>query len=147
MAEARARLERERSLLAEIVESADDAIISKDLNGAVQSWNKGAEHLFGYTAAEMIGRQVTMLIPSERLHEEETILRMLRAGQRVDHFETVRVAKDGRRIDVSISVSPVHDADGNIIGAAKIARDIGDRKHLEAELERSRRKHAGPDTP
>ena len=147
VAEARARLERERSLLAEIVESADDAIISKDLNGAVQSWNKGAEHLFGYTAAEMIGRQVTMLIPSERLHEEETILRMLRAGQRVDHFETVRVAKDGRRIDVSISVSPVHDADGNIIGAAKIARDIGDRKHLEAELERSRRKHAGPDTP
>ena len=137
--EARVRLEHERFRLAEIVDSTDDAIVSKDLNGVVQSWNKGAEKLFGYTAEEMIGQSVTKLIPPEKLAEEDTILRLLRAGKRVDHFETVRIAKDGRRIDISASVAPIHDTQGRVIAAAKIARDIGDRKKLEADLERIRR--------
>jgi serine/threonine-protein kinase len=136
---ARVQLEHERFRLAEIVDSTDDAIVSKDLNGVVQSWNTGAEKLFGYTAEEMIGRSVTHLIPPEKLAEEDTILRLIRAGKSVDHFETVRIAKDGRRIDISASVSPIHDTQGRVIAAAKIARDIGDRKKLEADLERIRR--------
>jgi serine/threonine-protein kinase len=140
--EARAHLERERFRLAEIVDSADDAIVSKDLSGVVLSWNRGAEKLFGYTADEMVGKSVTKLIPPEKLREEEAILALLRAGKRVDHFETVRITKDGRRIDISASVSPIHDAHGQFIAAAKIARDIGDRKTLEADLERSRKELA-----
>lgn len=137
--EARARLEHERFRLAEIVDSTDDAIVSKDLDGVVQSWNRGAEKLFGYTAKEMVGRSVAELIPPEKLAEERKILTQLRAGKRVDHFETVRIAKDGRRIDISASVSPIHDAQGKVVGAAKIARDIGERKRLEADVERIRR--------
>ena len=137
--ETRVRLEQERFRLAEIVDSTDDAIVSKDLNGVVQSWNKGAEKLFGYSAEEMVGRSVTHLIPPEKLAEEETILSLMRAGKSVDHFETVRIAKDGRRIDISASVAPIHDTQGRVIAAAKIARDIGDRKKLEADLERTRR--------
>ena len=137
--EARSHLERERFRLAEIVDSADDAIVSKDLNGVVQSWNRGAEKIFGYTSEEMVGKSITKLIPPEKLPEEEAILNLLRTGKRVEHFETVRIAKDGRRIDISASISPIYDAHGQFVAAAWIARDIGDRKRLEADLERSQR--------
>ena len=116
--------------LAAIVESSDDAIVSKDLNGIVMSWNAGAERLFGYTADEMIGHSITKIIPSERLAEEAYVLSQLRAGLRVDHFETVRRTKSGEPIDVSLTVSPIRDAAGRVIGASKIARDISERKRL-----------------
>ena len=98
--------------LASIVESSDDAIVSKDLNGIISSWNKGAERLFGYSAAEVIGQSITILIPAEHQNEEETILKRIRSGQRVDHFETVRRRKDGSLIDISLTVSPVKNAQG-----------------------------------
>jgi PAS domain S-box-containing protein len=113
--------------LAAIVESCDDAIISKDLNGTIRSWNQGAERLFGYTADEAIGQSVMMLIPEERAEEEPEIVDRLRRGERIDHFESVRIAKDGRRIHVSLTISPVRDAAGRIVGASKVARDISDR--------------------
>jgi len=119
-----------------IVDSSDDAIISKSLNGIITSWNPAAERLFGYTAAEIIGRPISVLMPPERHDDMESILNRIRKGERVDHFETVRVSKEGRRIAVSLSVSPVKDAAGQIVGAAKIARDISARKFAEAERER-----------
>ena len=121
-------------MLAAIVESSDDAIISKTLEGIITSWNKGAERMFGYTAAEMIGVSLTVLIPPERQDEEPKILARIRAGERVDHFETVRVAKDGRRLDISVTISPLRDATGRIIGASKIARDITQQKQVQREL-------------
>ncbi|HEY8696124.1 MAG TPA: PAS domain S-box protein [Rhizomicrobium sp.] len=117
--------------LAAIVESSDDAIVSKDLNGVIASWNSGAERLFGYSADEVIGKPVTILIPEERHDEEPGILARLRRGERVDHYETIRRRKDGTLIDVSLTVSPVRDAQGNIVGASKIARDITERKRAE----------------
>ncbi|MGH9971461.1 MAG: PAS domain S-box protein [Pyrinomonadaceae bacterium] len=120
-------------LLAAIVESSDDAIISKDLNGVISSWNKGAERIFGYKADEVIGRSVTILIPPDRLDEERTILDRLRRGQPVDHFETIRQHKDGSLIDISLTTSPIRDEQGNIFGASKIARDIGETKRREEE--------------
>ena len=120
--------------LASIVESSDDAIVSKDLNGIISSWNKGAERLFGYSAAEVIGQSITILIPAEHQNEEETILKRIRSGQRVDHFETVRRRKDGSLIDISLTVSPVKNAQGDIVGASKIARDITERKRQEAQI-------------
>jgi PAS domain S-box-containing protein len=125
-----------QAMLAAIVDSADDAIVSKDLNATIMSWNTAAERIFGYTAEETIGRSITMLLPPERRHEEDIILATLRRGERIAHFETVRVRKDGRRIDVSISVSPIRDSTGAIVGAAKIARDITRRKEMEAERDR-----------
>jgi PAS domain S-box-containing protein len=119
--------------LAAIVDSADAAIIAKDLDGRIQSCNAAAERLFGYTADELIGREVRILIPAERQSEEDDILARVRRGERIDHFETVRVAKDGRRIDVSLTVSPVRDDSGRVIGASKIARDITQEKQAEAE--------------
>jgi PAS domain S-box-containing protein len=127
-----------RAQLAAIVESSDDAIVSKDLNGFIQSWNAGAERLFGYTAGEAVGRHITLLIPEERRFEEERILAALRRGDRVDHFETVRVAKDGRRLEISLSVSPVRDADGKIVGASKVARDVTERRRAERALAQQR---------
>jgi PAS domain S-box-containing protein len=121
--------------LAAIVESADDAILSKDLDGVIRSVNAAAERLFGYTAAELIGRPVTLLIPPERQDDEARILSSLRAGRRIDHYETVRVASDGRRIDVSLTVSPVFGPSGTIIGASKIVRDITERNRAAAERE------------
>ena len=118
-----------------IVESSDDAIISKALDGTIQSWNPAAERLFGYTAEEMIGRPISVLMPEERHDDMESILGRIRRGERVDHYETVRVSKAGRKIDVSLSVSPVRDASGRIVGAAKIARDISGRRRAEAERE------------
>jgi PAS domain S-box-containing protein len=130
------RAERNNRLLSAIVDSSDDAIISKDLNGTIMSWNSGAERLFGYTAAEAIGMSVTTLIPEDRLDEEPKILGRLRRGERVDHFETVRRKKDGTLLDISLTISPVRDAEGAIIGASKIARDITERKRAEAEVRR-----------
>jgi PAS domain S-box-containing protein len=124
--------------LASIVESSDDAIISKDLNGVVVTWNKGAERIFGYTVDEMVGKPIALLIPPERTDEEPEILARLRRGERIDHYETVRVRKDGRRIDISLTVSPIRNADGNIVGASKIARDISERKLTERALVEAR---------
>ncbi|RYD32672.1 MAG: PAS domain S-box protein [Verrucomicrobiaceae bacterium] len=114
-----------------IVSSSDDAIISKDLNGIVQSWNPSATRIFGYTEEEMVGRPITVLFPRDRLDEEPRILEQLRRGQRVDHFETVRIRKDGRQIEVSVTISPVRDTTGRVIGVSKVARDItGIKRHL-----------------
>jgi PAS domain S-box-containing protein len=117
--------------LAAIVESSEDAIASKDLNGIITSWNKSAELLFGYTAKEIIGQPVTLIIPPELHDDEPEILRKIRAGERIEHFQTVRVHKNGRRFDVSLTVSPIKDDNGNIVGAAKIVRDITREKRLE----------------
>jgi PAS domain S-box-containing protein len=126
--------------LAAIVESSDDAIASKDLNGIIQSWNKAAERVFGYSAEEIIGRSVLMLIPVDRHHEEDEILARIRGGERIEHFETVRQRKDGTLIDISLSVSPVKDTEGKIIGASKIARDITDKKRAELRLVTQRKR-------
>ena len=126
--------EQVQARLAAIVESSDDAIIGKDLDGIITSWNSGAERLFGYTADEMIGKSVLTLIPADRASEEQAILEQLRAGLRVPPFETIRVGRDGRQIDVSLRISPICDAQGRPIGASKIARDITARKRTEAEL-------------
>jgi PAS domain S-box-containing protein len=117
--------------LAAIVTSSDDAIISKTLDGVITSWNAGAARIFGYEPDEIIGQHITRLIPAELLDEETVIISKLRAGERIDHFETVRVTKDNRRIDVSLTVSPLRDDAGRIIGASKVARDITDKKHAE----------------
>ena len=127
----RKQAEQATALLNAIVDSSDDAIISKDLTGIITSWNKGAERLFGYTAEETIGRPVTMLIPADRLDEEAKILEQLKGGERVDHFETIRVRKDGSQLNISLTISPVKDANGRIIGASKVARDISERKLVE----------------
>ena len=120
---------------AAIVASSDDAIISKDLNGVITSWNAGAERLFGYTADEMVGQPVIVLIPIERLDEEPSILERIRRGDRIDHYETVRQRKDGSRVHISLTVSPIKNTHGEIIGASKIARDISDRKRAEETRE------------
>jgi len=114
--------------LAAIVESSDDAIISKDLNGIILSWNRGAERLFGYTPAEAIGKPVTMLIPSERHDEEPKIIQRLVRGERIEHYETVRQRKDGSSVEISLTVSPIKDDGGRVVGASKIARDITEQK-------------------
>ncbi len=119
--------------LAAIVEFSDDAILSKDLNGIINSWNKGAERLFGYTAEETIGHPVTMLIPEDRQDEEPEILRRIRAGKRIDHYETERRRKDGTRVDISLTISPIKDSNGLVIGASKVARDIGEKKRAEEQ--------------
>lgn len=121
-------------LLAAIIESSDDAIISKSLMGIVTSWNSGAQRIFGYNEEEMIGNPIAMLIPPERAEEEPEILRRLQLGERVDHFETVRVRKDGREIHVSVTISPIRNNDGVIIGASKVARDITEQKEAQRQL-------------
>src|SRR5262245_51326051 len=108
--------------LAAIVESSDDAIVSKDLGGIITSWNAGAARLFGYRAEEVIGQSITLIIPPERIDEEPDILDRIRRGERVDHYETVRRRKDGSLVEVSLTVSPIRDARGNVVGASKIAR-------------------------
>jgi len=121
--------------LAAIVESSDDAIVSKDLNGIITSWNRGAEKLFGYSAEEALGQSITVLIPPERLAEEDMVLGRIRRGERVEHFDTIRRRKDGTLVEISLAVSPIHDAAGTIVGASKIARNISDRKRIESELQ------------
>ena len=122
--------------LAAIVDNSDDAIIGKDLNGIIQSWNRGAERIFGYRAEEAVGQPITIIIPPDRREEEETVLRRLRKGERTDPFETVRWTKQGHLIDISLTVSPIRNADGVVIGASKISRDITERKRIEADLKR-----------
>lgn len=128
------------SWLAAIVQSSDDAIVSKDLDGIIMTWNRGAERIFGYKAEEVIGKPVTILMPPDRVHEEPGILARIRTGQRIEHYETVRQRKDGTRIDISLTVSPVRDQAGRIIGASKIARDITARKRTEAAIAESERR-------
>ena len=120
--------------LASIVNSSDDAIVSKDLDGVITSWNRGAERVFGYTAEEAIGRPITIVIPIDRHGEERTILTRIRRGERINHFETVRQRKDGSQIAISLTVSPVRSASGKIVGASKIARDISARKRSEEQI-------------
>ncbi|HTU89566.1 MAG TPA: response regulator [Gemmataceae bacterium] len=134
----RYQTEQVRAELAAIVESSEDAIISGNLQGIVTSWNKGAERLYGYSAAEAIGKPISLLHPAERANEFPNLLERLRRGERIEPYQTVRLRKDGSRVDVSLSVSPIKDGEGKIIGAAKIARDIGPQKRLEEEL----RQHA-----
>jgi PAS domain S-box-containing protein len=129
--------EEAQAILAAIVESSEDAIISKDLNGIIQSWNEAATRIFGYTAEETIGRPVTILMPAERKNEEPDILDRIRHGERVEHYETVRQRKDGTLVDISLTISPVRDRHGDIIGASKIARDISRRKQAEEALRRT----------
>jgi PAS domain S-box-containing protein len=120
-----------RERLAAIVQSSDDAIVGKTLDGVITSWNEGAERLFGYTAAEALGQSIALIIPEDRWVEEEGVLSRLRRGERIDHFETIRQTKDGRRVPMSLSVSPIRDDHGRIIGASKVARDISDRLERE----------------
>ena len=129
----RSHAEQVRQLLASIVESSDDAIVSKDLNGVIASWNPGAERLFGYTADEVVGKSVTSLFPPDLLHEECAILERIRRGEQIEHYETVRRRKDGSLVDVSLTVSPVRNAAGKVTGVSKIARDISARKKAEHE--------------
>ena len=130
----RKRDEETAQRLAAIVESSDDAIVSKDLNGIVKTWNKAAERIFGYTDEEMIGQSITQIIPSERLYEEANIMERIRRSERIDHYETVRQRKDGTRIHVALTVSPVKNGAGRVVGASKIARDITEKKESEERI-------------
>ena len=130
----RKRAEQATRLLAAIVESSHDAIVSKSLNGVITSWNKGAERLFGYAAEEAVGQNITLIIPPERRDEERTIVEQLTRGERIDHFETVRMRKDGSLLDVSLTISPMKDDSGRVVGASKLARDITERKRAEEAL-------------
>jgi len=140
----RKQAEELRERLAAIVESSDDAIISKDLKGTITAWNRGAEKVFGYSAAEVMGKPMLMLFPPDRVHEEGSILGRIARGESVEHFETVRIRKDGTKIDISTTISPIKDSNGVIVGASKIARDITARNRAEAALSQSdaRRKFA-----
>ena len=126
--------EEKLSFLASIVESSDDAIIGKTLDGIILSWNPGAQRIYGYSADEVIGKHISILVPPDRPDEIPQILERLRKGERIDHFETVRMRKDGKWIDISLTISPIKVATGRIIGASTIARDITERKRMEEEL-------------
>src|SRR5437868_8574054 len=130
----RKRGEQATRLLAAVVESSHDAIVSKDLDGIITSWNKGAERLFGYAAEEAVGQNITLIIPPDRRDEERAIIERLMRGEGVDHFETVRIRKDGSLLDVALTISPIKDAAGGIVGASKLARDITERKRAEDAL-------------
>ena len=125
------------ALMRAVVESSDDGIVSKDLNGVITSWNAGAQRIFGYTEAEVIGQPITIIIPPELHGEERQVLQRLRAGERIEHYETVRLTKRGKRVDVSLTISPMKDSTGRIVGASKIARDITERKRADEELRKA----------
>ena len=127
--------EQQLRWLASIIDSSDDAIVSKNLDGIITSWNSGAERIFGYSASEAVGQAITLVIPPDRQMEEREILTRIRRGERIDHFETVRQRKQGGLITVSLTVSPVKDADGKIVGASKIARDISEQKKNQQLIE------------
>lgn len=129
--------EKNQAILTAIVESSDDAIISKNLNSIITSWNKAAERIFGYTEAEVVGKSITILIPPALQAEEDTIIKSIRAGQKIDHFQTIRMHKSGKEIPISLTISPVRDRAGQIIGASKIARDISERLNTEKIVEQS----------
>jgi len=138
------RIQREReekysAQLRAIVESSEDAIVSKSLDGIIQSWNKGAEDLYGYTAEEAIGKPMSLVVPPDRRHEESNIIERIRQGSPFKHFETIRVRKDGKQLDVSLTISPIRDARGQIVGASHIARDIGARKELEEQMRQAQK--------
>lgn len=137
----RRKADAESALLSAIVDSSDDAIISKSFEGVITSWNHGAQRIFGYDADEIIGESILTLIPEDRHHEETDIIERLKRGERVDHFETVRVSKDGRLIDISLTVSPIYNIDGQVIGASKIARDITERRRTEEVLRDLQRRY------
>jgi PAS domain S-box-containing protein len=128
-------------LLAAIVDSSDDAIVSKTLEGIITSWNTGAEHLFGYSAREAVGRHISLIIPANRSNEETVIIEKIKRGERIEHFDTVRIRKDKTPLDISLTISPVRDSGGKIIGASKIARDITQRKQIERELRDSEERY------
>jgi PAS domain S-box-containing protein len=130
----RQKADKAIALLAAIVDSSDDAIISKSLDGVITSWNAGAERLFGYSAKEAIGQHISLIIPANRRDEETIIIERLRRGERIDHFDTVRVRKDGTLLDISLTISPVRDSAGKVIGASKVARDFTQRKQIERAL-------------
>ncbi|HTA66518.1 MAG TPA: PAS domain S-box protein [Xanthomonadaceae bacterium] len=132
----RKRADESLIVLAAIVESSDDAIVSKDLNGIIRSWNRGAERLFGYTSDEAVGRSITLIIPPDLIEEEQKILQQLRRGERIEHFETLRMTKAGRRLDISLTISPIRDHENRIIGVSKIARDITELKRAQEALAR-----------
>jgi two-component system, OmpR family, sensor histidine kinase VicK len=132
-------MERQALRLAAIIEWSDDAIVSKDLNGIIQTWNRGAERIFGYAPHEAIGRSIDLIIPDDRRDEETTVLRRIRDGNAIEHFETVRQTKDGRLIDISLTVSPIRSKTGEIIGASKIARDISEQKRLRRQADEASR--------
>ncbi len=127
------------SRLAAIVASSDDAIVSKDLDGVILTWNNGAERIFGYMADEAVGKSIRIIIPADRQAEEDNVLARIRAGLTVDHFETVRRHKDGHAIDVSVTVSPVRNRAGEIVGASKIARDVSEQRRLRAVADEASR--------
>ena len=130
----RYRAELESARLAAIVASSDDAIVSKTLDGTITSWNAGAANIFGYEASEMIGQSITRIIPPEFHQEEKQILMRLQRGDRIQHYETIRIAKDGRRVDISLTISPLFDKSGKVVGASKVARDITSTKSAEQAL-------------
>jgi len=134
-----AQSENSAARLAAIVASSDDAIVSKDLNGRIMSWNAAAERMFGWTAEEAIGKHITLIIPQDRLGEEDYVLSRIRQGLIVDHFETVRQRKDGSSIHISVTISPIHAPDGTVVGASKIARDITEQLRLRQEAEEANR--------
>ena len=136
----RKRTDLDHALLAAIVASSDDAIVSKTLDGVIRSWNAGAQRIFGYSPEEAVGQPITLIIPPELIAEEREILGRLRRGERIDHFETIRVTKDGRRIDISLTVSPVRDSSGRIVGASKVGRDITAQELAEKALRESDRR-------
>src|ERR1700684_2380058 len=133
----RLKADKAIGLLASIVDSSEDAIVSKTLEGVITSWNAGAEHLFGYTAKEAMGKNISMIIPVDRHDEETSILARLRQGEKIEHFDTIRLKKDGTKLQISLSISPVRDGAGKIIGASKIARDVSGRKKIERDLQES----------
>src|SRR3984957_14839727 len=133
----RLKADKAVGLLGAIVDSSDDAIVSKTLEGVITTWNAGAERLFGYTAKEAVGQHISMIIPRDRRDEETSILARLSRGERIEHFDTIRMRKDGTKLEISLTISPVRDAEGKIIGASKIARDVTGRKRMERELHES----------
>jgi two-component system sensor histidine kinase UhpB len=137
----RLKADKAIGLLAAIVDSSDDAIVSKTLDGVITSWNAGAERLFGYTASEAVGRHISLVIPLDRRDEETVIIGRIKRGERIEHFDTVRIRKDKTPLDISLTISPVRDASGKIIGASKIARDITQRKRIERELRESEERY------